>query len=259
MVGRTGVRIDTTIDFKSDAGGRDPDTHSATLRCYHRLLWSKPLPDGTEFDLIEAGPYLRDRSGRGALNASLKSNTLSSDYIVSTFSLRKSKAIARVIQQIPAAETIAFRHSVGTIGGKIVWPANQVDHLPTINGAKGFNGKIADRMDLTLECIRRHYLSQRSSGDGADSPLRTVIERYRPFFNLFVDFDGYVAFFLLQDLVTEDGGVKFFTPFDDFNSPSIPTDLATYLEYRRRVVEFIGARNSRIEKWAAKHLTQSLG
>ena len=64
-MGCRGGRIDTTIDFESDAGGKDPDSHSATLRSYHRLLWRKALPDGTEFDLVEAGPYLRDRSGRG--------------------------------------------------------------------------------------------------------------------------------------------------------------------------------------------------
>ena len=38
--------IDTTFDVRTDAGGRDPDRYSATLRRYHRLLWSKPLPGG---------------------------------------------------------------------------------------------------------------------------------------------------------------------------------------------------------------------
>ena len=43
--------IDVTFDLRSDAGGKDPDSHSATLRLYHRVLWSKPLPDGTQFAL----------------------------------------------------------------------------------------------------------------------------------------------------------------------------------------------------------------
>src|SRR4051794_1653091 len=41
--------IDTTFDVRTDAGGRDPDSHSATLRRYHQLLWSKSLPSGGSF------------------------------------------------------------------------------------------------------------------------------------------------------------------------------------------------------------------
>ena len=44
--------IDTSFDFRTDAGGKDPDTHSATLRRYHKLLCSKPLPNGAMFDLV---------------------------------------------------------------------------------------------------------------------------------------------------------------------------------------------------------------
>ena len=59
--------IDTTFDFRSDAGGHDPDSRSPTLRRYHRLLWSKPLPNGELFDLDEATPgvYLHHRSPLG--------------------------------------------------------------------------------------------------------------------------------------------------------------------------------------------------
>ena len=50
----------------------------------------------------------------------------------------------------------------------MVFPGNRIDGKYTINVARGLNKKIADRMDLTLECIRRHYL-------GEDSPLRDVL------------------------------------------------------------------------------------
>lgn len=47
--------------FKDIPAGKDPDSRSPTLRRYHRLLWSKPLPDGRPFEL-HAGralsPYL---------------------------------------------------------------------------------------------------------------------------------------------------------------------------------------------------------
>jgi Family of unknown function (DUF6994) len=65
---------------------------------------------------------------------------------------------------------------------------------------------------------------------------------------LFRDFRGYVAFFLLDDLVTDDGNVKFFMPFDDFRRPAVPKDVAMYTEYRQRSIDFIEARNQRIEQ-----------
>ena len=43
------------FDFRTDTPHRrDPDTHSPTLRQYHKLLWSKALPDGALFDLNDA-------------------------------------------------------------------------------------------------------------------------------------------------------------------------------------------------------------
>jgi hypothetical protein len=40
------MTIDIAFDFRSDAGGKDPDVYSPTLRAYHKLLWSKSLPSG---------------------------------------------------------------------------------------------------------------------------------------------------------------------------------------------------------------------
>lgn len=68
--------IDTTFDVRTDAGGRDPDSHSATLRRYHRQLWSKPLPGGALFDL---DARLRHCSALGEF-------WLSSDTIAHTYS-----------------------------------------------------------------------------------------------------------------------------------------------------------------------------
>jgi hypothetical protein len=70
----------------------------------------------------------------------------------------------------------------------------------------------------TLESIRRHYRA-------ASSPLADVLARYPDFFAAFEDFRGYVDFWLLQDMVTDDySAVRFFTPFDDFKPPAIPQD-----------------------------------
>jgi hypothetical protein len=77
------------------------------------------------------------------------------------------------------------------------------------------------------------------------------LTRYHNFFALFDNFSDYVDFFLLQDLVTNDCSVTIFPPFDDFKTRSVPKDIETYREYRRRTIEFIDARNRRIERHAA--------
>ena len=61
---RRGDRI--TFDFRSDTPpGRDPDALSPTLRRYHQLLWSKPLPSGAPFEL-DGGPPLFDGARRSS-------------------------------------------------------------------------------------------------------------------------------------------------------------------------------------------------
>jgi len=229
------MRIDTSFDFRTDAAGKDPDAFSPTLRRYHRLLWSKPLPGGRPFHLDDTvlGAYLHHRSELGEF-------ILSSDSVVPTFA--RWKSLGHIVGLFPEEENEAFRTIGYTIGGMMVFPANRIDGRQTINGARGFNRKIADRFDLTLECIRRHYLSQ-------GSPLAETLSRYDEFFQLFEDFKGYVDFFLLQDLVTNDySAVNFFMPFDDFNTPSVPRDGDTYMRYRRRSIEFVEARNRRIDR-----------
>ena len=75
--------IDVTFDFRSDTPpGKDPDTFSPTLRRYHQLLWSKPLPSGALFELDVTGPpyYLHHRSELGEF-------WLSSDAVVPSFSM----------------------------------------------------------------------------------------------------------------------------------------------------------------------------
>jgi hypothetical protein len=45
--------IDTSFDFRSDSIGKDPDSHSPTLRKYHRSSWSKQLPIGEHLEIEE--------------------------------------------------------------------------------------------------------------------------------------------------------------------------------------------------------------
>jgi hypothetical protein len=225
--------IDITFDFRSDTPqGRDPDSHSPTLRRYHRLLWSKPLPSGGAFDLdINTPPFLHHLSELGEF-------WLTSDSAIPSFALWRS--LAHIIDQIPPEETQEFRRLGYTIGGMMVFPGKKVGRGMTINGARGFDPRVRDRFDLTLECIRRHYV-------GDASPLADTLARYADFFALFGNFAGYVDFFLLSDLVEKDASVvRFFTPFDDFTSSPVPATLNAYLSYRQRAVQFLTARNQRI-------------
>ena len=148
--------------------------------------------------------------------------------------------MAHIIDEIPEVERKSF-HDIGyTIGGMMLFPGNKVDGKQTINGARGFNQKISDRLDLTHECVLRHYL-------GMGSTLGETLARYPDFFALFESFEGYVKFFLLQDLVNEDStAVRFLMPFDDFRPPAFPRTMAAYQDYRRLTIEFVTSRNRRI-------------
>lgn len=184
-----------------------------------------------ELDVTTPGTYLHHRSELGEF-------FLSSDTVIPSFS--RARELKHIIDQIPEVETEAFKRIGYTIGGMMVFPGNRVDGKMTINGARGFHGSIRDRFDLTLECIRRHYL-------GEPSPLSETLARYADFFGLFGDFAGYVDFFHLQDLVNEGTPtVKFSMPFENFTASPLPGTLDAYSEYRERAMEFIESRNRRI-------------
>jgi hypothetical protein len=225
--------IDTTFDFRGDSGGRDPDKYSPTLRSYHQALWSKPLPSGQLFELDDRAPrsYLHHVSDLGEF-------VLSSDTVVPTFG--QWARLKHITSQLSEDEDTRFHTLRYTIGGMLVFPSNVVDRKPTINGVRGFDQRISDRIDLTLESIRRHYRDE-------DSPLATTLARYSDFFALFGDFENYVDFFLMRDLVAENGSaIKFFLPFDDFRGSAVPTSVPDYREYARNAMEFLAARNRRI-------------
>lgn len=227
------MNLDTAFDFEADAGGRDPDLHSPMLRRYHRALWSKPLPGGASFDLdFDDIPHVLVR------RSDHEDLWLTSDTMIPTyFSWKPMQSITAGLSD---DERDSFHVASKTIGGMIVFPSAMVDRKPTINGARGLHGSIADRFDLTMECIRRYYA-------GETSPLGVTFDRYSSFFDLFDDFAGYTSFFLLDDLVTIDGAVEFFLPFDDFGTTKAkPADIDEYRTYRGNAMAFIAARASRM-------------
>ena len=165
--------IDIYFDFRSDTPpGGDPDAKSKTLKEYHRLLWSKPLPDGRAFTLSDStgGVYLHHKSEE------IGEFRLSSD----TMANSQRKRLSHFYAQVSPGVNAAFHHLGYTIGGMIVFPGNMIDGKNAINQERGMNPRIADRLDLTLECISRHYRgatspsSARTTGNQAVSRRRSA-------------------------------------------------------------------------------------
>ena len=194
------------------------------------------MPNGNPFELHEnvKGAYLYHESELGEF-------FLGSDAI--THSYKNHQRKKWLTEQIPTAVNELF-DAGSTIGAYIIFPNRRVDGKHTINQARGVNSLIDDRFDLTLECIRLFYSNK-------TSPLYETLLIYEKFFRLFDDFQGYIDFFFLGDLIDEDNKIKFYLPFDDFNTrPSFP-DVNQYLVYKERVLAFIKARNEQIKNYVS--------
>ena len=112
--------IDINFDVFSDTPkGKDPASYSPTLRKYHQILWSKPLPNGFRFDLDDATPRLLHHKSE------LGEFFLSSDAITHTY--RSVKKMNHIVERIPTEEVNSFYSLCSTIGAFIVFPAKQID------------------------------------------------------------------------------------------------------------------------------------
>ena len=150
---------------------------------------------------------------------------LSSDSIGHTYS--KVKSMSNIVTQVPTDEIKSFFSICSTIGAYIIFPSKKVDNKMTINGARGINRNIRDRFDITLECIRSFYLDEAS-------PLRDTLQRYSNYFSLFKDFKGYIDFFNLQDLVSDNySSIKYYIPFNGFDNNPLPNNVEEYQLYKK--------------------------
>ena len=241
--------IDVNYDFTTDSrgywdgfwtrndglgyGGSDPDSVSPTLKEYHRLLWSKSLPNGETMDL---------ESGKGIYYLKWKGMDLCSDSIIVSFRYKKYRHMMDLVRaQVDDFEEYfenLIRRSY-TIGGTIIFPA----HANSMNQSKGRNGIISDRWDLTLECIRRYYA-------GEESPLSKTIQGDKGFFDLFVDFKGYVDFFFLQDCVDPDySKVDIWVGDTSFTGSGLPKTIDDYFIFIEKEFAFLDKRNARIRDY----------
>ena len=238
--------IDTSFDFTLDTphywdsfwndceglgiGGGDPDLLSKTLQLYHQRLWSRKLPCGETMAL---------QCGMGSNYLSWKGFRFGSDSIIVSFRYKNYRYLLDEVKKaVPNYKSFVedYIHKSYTIGGMMIFPK----HTGSINQAKGTNPKIRDRWDLTLECIRRYY-------NGEDSPIYNTLLQDKDFFDLFVDFKGFVDFFFLQDCVTDENcNVKFWLGNGDFNENPFPKTVDDYLLWIERQMAFLEKRNRRI-------------
>lgn len=237
--------LDVKFDFTSDSpgywdgfwdrgsghggGGCDPDSKSKTLKSYHRLLWSKQLPNGEMMKLEDCQYYLH-----------WEDLYFGSDSITATFRYARNIEFMDSVKDALSDYRLFiedFLHKSYTIGGMIIFP--QIRN--SMNQRRGCSNYICDRWDLTLECIRRYYA-------GEDSPLANCINngKTKIFFDKFVDFKGYVDFFFLQDCVDENYNVKFWLDTSLFEKNPIPKSVEGYLEFIHKELDFVKKRNARI-------------
>ena len=93
-----------------------------------------------------------------------------------------------------------------------------------------------------MECIRRF-------DNNEQSPLYYTLRDDIKFFELFVDFKGYVDFFYLNDLVSDDyKSVKFYLDFDNFERNPRPQNIDEWEILYKKQIDFLNKRNLRIDK-----------
>ena len=231
------VEFDPKFDPRADSPlNRDPDLHSPTLRSYHQLLWEKPLPNGEVLHLSkgETGKYLLHDSALGTFN--FKSDAIDGSF----YYVRKMDHIHE--QLMPGEKENVFS-KLRIPGSYTIFPGDRVPGVMTINQARGCSLKIVDRFDLTLECIRRFYY-------GLPSPLSSTLQAYSNFFDLFESFEGFVEFFLFQDLYDpEKQKIRFFLNFDaSFPSKPYPKSEKEYRQYISASLDFCQRRTERMAK-----------
>lgn len=227
--------VNVNFDYRDDSNGKDPDSASPSLRAAHRALWNKELPNGAHLTLNDSGPdYLHARVNE--LEFALGSDTIATSHPGSRAADVRAAIGEETIEQ--------FRRDAGKLGGRMVWPVRRI-HQPTINQARGTRAKISDRIDLTLDSLRLWYHDSTT-----DTPLTDVFENYADWFGQFgsgaAGWQGFIDFFLLEDILDEEGKVKFFAS----NTPTaIPKDAGDFKRYLDAQLEFVNARNQRIVQW----------
>lgn len=234
------MKIDVNFNFTTDTSGFwdgfwdsglgnhcdncDPDAISKTLKEYHRILWSRKLPNGQVMKLADNGDYL----GWGDFR-------FASDILITG---QRYERIRKVLEDVPNYRQFVeeFVRKAYTIGNFIIWPK----HNNSINQVRGTCPGICDRFDLTLDCIKKYY-------NGETSELYDVLVGDKKFFDLFVDFNGFVDFFYLGAWVDKEYKVINLSPGNDVLPDNSPKNSTAYIKYVENALGVIEQRNNDIK------------
>lgn len=230
--------------------GEDPDSKSKALAEIHAFLWSRKTGNiqnpSEKLDLIifedKRGFYLKDKNS----GIEFSSDTLVNGY---RWERIKKNVLDPLAEELGLEEyrkmQETFIRTAYTIGGMIIFPRRE--RAASINCARGLRTDISDRVDLTIECIRRYFFKEKN-------PLFDVFEKNNNFFSLFgtgiAGFKAYTDFFFLNDIVSQDYmTVDVFIGKNDFSqSPAYPQSKEEWLIWKEKSSAFIKARNNRIRK-----------
>jgi len=225
--------IDVNYQFHICKNGNekfDIDLQCREIYDYHKVLWQRKLPNGKmlhfEIRKNRGGYYLFE------MNSKIR---FGSDSILHTYRNYSKGKIKNLIKEFNQNDLNQFYEKLTTIGGYIIFPK----HMNSLNQRRGNHSLVADRFDITLDSIRKYY-----RGEKIDYPLRNDLEKDREFFSWFIDFESYVSFFYLDDLVDKKSRrILFFS-----EDKPLPTSKASYLIYKANVLSFLEKRNRRIHK-----------
>lgn len=209
----------------------DPDSNSKVLRDYHRALWSRDLPNGMHMNLSEDLTWNGMRFG--------------SDSIIVSFRYKDQPLAEEIKKALPDYKKFFYEYiqKSNTIAGYTIFPK----HSGSMNQNRGTNHLIRDRWDLTLECIRRFYCNEQS-------PLSDTIEKDKEFYDLFVDFKGYIDYFFFNDCVSDDyRHVNIWIGDADFKESGLPKTTEEYFKYIEAEMSFLEKRRNRIQKHCTRN------
>lgn len=224
-------------DYSTDA-----DRDSRLLRQWHQQLWSKSLPSGQRIAWeLEPGTSC-------LVHGDMR---VSSDTIATTHSNYRRLGTAQMWESLAEPEQKRYDRLFYTIGGFIIFPTRP----QSLNQRRGTAASIADRFDLTLECIRQHYLGR------TDNPLVDVLSLDAAYFRLFGEgsegFEVFIEFFHLQHLASPDS-VRWLDGHTGrewaFDRLPLPQTISAYRHYLDNVATFVAARNARIRDWCQSQL-----
>ena len=202
--------------------GQDPDKLSVSLKEYHMCLFSNRKMQSCSFT-IKAG-----QKNEIIFNNKEHEIIFTPDSITNIFEsssrwfnkMREKDIVASFVDEDHEVATLVneFHRIDYSIGSSIIFPIrfDGMTIKTSLNCGRGMSQRIHDRIDYTLECIKRYY-----GGSNDDNPLLYCLELNNTFVQLFRDFYDFVRFFMLDDLIDCNNNVKGFCGFIDFNNPFV--------------------------------------